>query len=456
MKNKKNNLIKKAVSLLLMLSLLLALSSVSATASNDIKVLLDGKPINFDVPPQIIDGRTMVPIRAIFEAMGANVIWNDDIKAATATKDGISAIMVLNSNILKVRNGVENPYDIITMDASPTIIHGRTLAPARYVAESFGYNIEWNEISQTVSIHSSKEIEDPYKAFYDVMKGYWQTWKYDDSSVYYLNNINEFVDVRQTAVTASYDIERNLISFRMEHRTEDYDKISVYLNLNYKNNSADVSLLLYPLYISGEGSINKKSFATNSVLNLDFSNSNRINSVCNQIVKNSVDLTLKIVEEFLIASKTNLRVKDLGFENFDANKISVSEIQSKMISFYDIVEKENQSPSSNSSVANTNDNNLSCYPGTNIPTFTNITGVSVKEVKYLENGNPVYIYKQKNSSDVINYWNTLHDSYGWNLYEGDDSSTTAKYEATFQKGNQFIIIYVYYDTNIVWVCYGGL
>ncbi len=78
----------------------------------------------------------MVPIRAIFEAMGATVDWDDATQTAICTKDSTVVKMTLNST-------TEYINDVpVTMDVTPVIISGRTLAPARYVAEAFGYNVK--------------------------------------------------------------------------------------------------------------------------------------------------------------------------------------------------------------------------------------------------------------------------------------------------------------------------
>ena len=97
---------------------------------------VNGEKISFDILPQNVNGQTMVPIRAIFEAMGATVDWDDATQTAICTKDSTVVKMTLNST-------TEYINDVpVTMDVTPVIISGRTLAPARYVAEAFGYNVK--------------------------------------------------------------------------------------------------------------------------------------------------------------------------------------------------------------------------------------------------------------------------------------------------------------------------
>lgn len=120
--------------------------TASVFADESISLTIDNKTIESDVAPQIIDGRTMVPVRAIFEGVGAEVDWNSDTKTITGSKNGINVVMTLDSNKATV-NGNE-----ITMDCAPLIIEGRTLAPARYVAEAFGCKVNWDSENKTVSI----------------------------------------------------------------------------------------------------------------------------------------------------------------------------------------------------------------------------------------------------------------------------------------------------------------
>jgi len=137
---------KRVAIILLALVTVVSTLSMQVFAENEIKVLLDGQELIFDVPPQLIDNRTMVPMRKIFEAMGANVDWNGDIQTVTATKDDITVIMQIDNKVIKV-NG-EN----ITLDVPPKLVDSRTLVPARAVAESLNAKVEWDGETSTVII----------------------------------------------------------------------------------------------------------------------------------------------------------------------------------------------------------------------------------------------------------------------------------------------------------------
>ena len=77
---------KKIISMLITVFLILSVN-ITTFASDTIYVTLDGSYIEFDVKPQIINGRTMVPIRAIFEKMGATVEWDNSNRSANITYD---------------------------------------------------------------------------------------------------------------------------------------------------------------------------------------------------------------------------------------------------------------------------------------------------------------------------------------------------------------------------------
>lgn len=139
----------KRLSILLLSMLMLLSAVVPAAASNDIKVIVDGIVVNFDVQPQIIDGRTMVPLRAIFEALGATVNWNESTKTITANKGDLFVKCAIGSYSMDTSSGTK------TIDVPPTIINSRTLVPARFIAEGFNCDVQWDAANRRVTITSA-------------------------------------------------------------------------------------------------------------------------------------------------------------------------------------------------------------------------------------------------------------------------------------------------------------
>lgn len=128
---------------LLTLSFILSMT-ITAVASPTVQ--LDGKQLTFDVPPVIEDGRTLVPLRAIFEAMGATVSWDQSTQTATATKDGTTVVLQIGSTTPTINGQVKQ------LDVPAKIVNGRTLAPLRFVGEAFGGTVGWDPATQIITL----------------------------------------------------------------------------------------------------------------------------------------------------------------------------------------------------------------------------------------------------------------------------------------------------------------
>ena len=112
----------------------------------DISVKVGGVSLDFDQIPVIEGGRTLVPLRAIFEALGASVSWNGETRCVTAVKGDITLSLTIDSDIITV-NGKEEKLDV-----PAKIIGGRTLVPARAVSQALGYNVSWDGEARVITI----------------------------------------------------------------------------------------------------------------------------------------------------------------------------------------------------------------------------------------------------------------------------------------------------------------
>ncbi len=152
--------VRSGLSFIIAVVICLSLLPMNAFAEETaIKVLLNGNVITFDQSPIIKGGRTLVPMRAIFEAMGATVDWKGDTQTVTGTKGDIVITMQIGNNVI-TKNGQN-----ITLDVSPQIVNGRTLVPVRAVAESFDTMVEWDGNTQTVVITSPVTPAIAYKDY---------------------------------------------------------------------------------------------------------------------------------------------------------------------------------------------------------------------------------------------------------------------------------------------------
>jgi len=108
---------------------------------------VNGSNIIMDAAPYIKAGRTYVPVRYLGDALGATTAWDEATKTVTVTKGDNTVVLVIGSTIAKV-NGAD-----VQMDVAPEITGvGRTMLPARWVAEGLGYQVGWNAALQQVVI----------------------------------------------------------------------------------------------------------------------------------------------------------------------------------------------------------------------------------------------------------------------------------------------------------------
>ena len=119
---------------------------------NHIEIWLDGNELSMDVPPEARNGRTMVPIRAVAEALGADVTWVPEGQKIVLTRAGSTVTMTLDSTTATVDG------QPVEMDVAPYATEGRTLIPARYVAEFFGQTVDWDGIKHQVLINEDKSV----------------------------------------------------------------------------------------------------------------------------------------------------------------------------------------------------------------------------------------------------------------------------------------------------------
>jgi len=128
---------------------LLIFTPTSLQASQ-LHVTIDGKQVNFtDQGPTIVDGRTLVPVRGVFEELGFEVDWEQDTETARLTRSGYEVVLTIGSANF-ITNGESH-----TLDVPAQIIGGRTMLPIRAVLESVGYSVGWSQSTNTVLISSS-------------------------------------------------------------------------------------------------------------------------------------------------------------------------------------------------------------------------------------------------------------------------------------------------------------
>jgi len=120
--------------------------------AGSITLWLDGSQLHMDIAPEVRNERTMVPIRAVAEALGADVKWMQDTQQIVMTRAGVTVTMTLNSTIATIDDKT------IEMDVAPYANNGRTLIPVRYMAEFFGQKVDWDGRMRQVLITEDKSM----------------------------------------------------------------------------------------------------------------------------------------------------------------------------------------------------------------------------------------------------------------------------------------------------------
>lgn len=104
--------------------------------------------------PVIVEGRTLVPIRAIIEAMGGSVDWNSETKEASLTLNDKQIRLTIDVRVAYV-NDEEN-----VLDVAPAVINNRTMLPIRFIAENFDFNVDWDSEQKIITITGNVGTEE--------------------------------------------------------------------------------------------------------------------------------------------------------------------------------------------------------------------------------------------------------------------------------------------------------
>lgn len=148
----KSNFLKIAM----VTALLILCFSFTVFGETLVNVYVNNEKVEFDVNPVIEGGRTLVPLRGVFEKLGANVDWNKNIQEVVI-KDAFNEIeMILGKDKVMV-NG-----EIMDIDVPTRMINSRTFAPLRFISENMGHEVRWDQNTHSVYItknNSPKQSE---------------------------------------------------------------------------------------------------------------------------------------------------------------------------------------------------------------------------------------------------------------------------------------------------------
>jgi len=125
---------------------------IAPAPQKDIDVVVNGEKLVLDVAPVIVNDRTMLPMRAIFEALGANVNWLPSSRIIIATKDDTMITLQIENDNMSVQKTTDTENTVVLLDAAPFILNDRTMVPARAVAEALRADVKWEPETRTVIV----------------------------------------------------------------------------------------------------------------------------------------------------------------------------------------------------------------------------------------------------------------------------------------------------------------
>lgn len=123
------------------------LTASKVFAQDNITVIVNEKTVNFEnQAPVIVDNRTLVPLRGIFDAMGYEIYWDNLSKSAVLEKNDTKIVATANDNYLVIND------EIIQTDVAPKIINNSLMIPLRAIADLTDASVNWNQETKTISV----------------------------------------------------------------------------------------------------------------------------------------------------------------------------------------------------------------------------------------------------------------------------------------------------------------
>ncbi len=145
---------RHAIAILITLVVLAAWPS-SPVVAQSASVVVDGRIVAFDQPPAIIGGRLLIPLRGVFERLGARVEWHPEPGIVVARRGPTTIVLQPGNRIARVDGRA------LTLDVPAVIMNGRTLVPLRFVGEAIGARVEWESASRVVYVTSPSQAGPP-------------------------------------------------------------------------------------------------------------------------------------------------------------------------------------------------------------------------------------------------------------------------------------------------------
>jgi len=129
---------------------MIMMAAAAISCAQGISVMVDGHPVQFDnVGPQYVNGRVLVPLRGVFEDMGAYVDWDPATRTVNASRGDMDVRLRIGDRIARVNGQTQE------LDVPAQIYRGSTMVPLRFLGESLGANVEWIDAQREVMISTA-------------------------------------------------------------------------------------------------------------------------------------------------------------------------------------------------------------------------------------------------------------------------------------------------------------
>lgn len=153
---------KRFLSVMLCIGLVLGFVANPVYAAEDISVVVNGTPLVSDVAPIVVEGRTLVPLRAIAEALGVSIMWEQKQQLISFSNDTTTFVIKIGEKMVTIKSNGKTTSG--TIDVPPIIRNGRTFVPLRFLTESLNINISYDKMTNTVYIGSGQNTLSELKA----------------------------------------------------------------------------------------------------------------------------------------------------------------------------------------------------------------------------------------------------------------------------------------------------
>jgi len=206
-------MMKKTLVLTLILSMILAaFAGLAGAAEQEITVVIDGRTQTYTQAPVIKNGTTLVPLRGIFEALGATVTYDSATKKIVGKKADIEVVLVLGQKKATV-NG-----KTVELAQAAQVMNGSTMVPLRFIGQSLGADVEWEGATKTIWIYSFKINEADLDAILTLLDKVIETSNNEDVDGYvalFDPNIQGLDQVKE-------QVKKNFETFDLDFSFESY------------------------------------------------------------------------------------------------------------------------------------------------------------------------------------------------------------------------------------------